>query len=338
LRRKSKNPQTSSTIGETTKEELNSFGVFLGSFENPPTVAQQQLLSQWDVLVVDPFQEGVLNALSTCQPSSKHVLGRVDIQTLSQAELDEKTVDITKILAALVQTLDSHVLNEHAAYSGVLLAGFREHLQPAVMNELAKHIKNLGLDLWLELSFPEYLTEDEARAIDMKFVKGIVYRNGTIRPDGDRQNYFQMDKMRTVMRAVAGQRVAHGPALIMWETIDEDQETQFAVVIRTYNWCTYNSALCWVGHADAQFDAEIARTRSLRAKPLGALMWLKNEKNMNAHDVWRENDKVGEVDAPVLEQWLICWFAQHYRSPPPRPVRMQLMTRLARSFPAFRHS
>ncbi|KAK2612538.1 hypothetical protein QQS21_001476 [Conoideocrella luteorostrata] len=288
-------PASLQSSQETTKEELNSFGVFLGSFTNPPTDAQRRLLSQWDVLVVDPFRDGVADALATCQSTSRHVLGRIDVQALSGVATGKNTDDVIKNLTVLTQTLNSHLRcreQESSAYSGVLLAGFREHFRPAVMNELARCIKHIGLDLWLELSYPTYLTENEARAIDMKYVRGIVYRNGTIRQDGDRQNYFQMEAMRTVMRDVARQRVAHGPALIMWETIDDEEEMQFAVVMRTYNWCAYNSALCWIGHLDALIDAEAASTRSTRTKPLGALMWMKNENNMRAHDVWRTNNEI----------------------------------------------
>ncbi|KHN97553.1 glycosyl transferase, group 1 family protein [Metarhizium album ARSEF 1941] len=272
------------------KEELNSFGVFLGSLANPPTAAQHRLLSQWDILVLDPFQDGVTDALKTCQPISKHVLGRINVDVLTKhCHSGGKAENTIEKLNVVTEALERHLL---VGYRGVLLAGFREHFQTAVMNELSSYIRKLGLDVWLELSCPEYLAEEEARAIDMEHIKGIVYRNGTIRRDGDRQNFFQMAAMRTVMRAVAAQRVAHGPALVMWETVDNDKEMQFAVVVRAYNWCTYNSALCWVGHADALFNAESARTRSMTAKPLGALMWLKNEANMSAHDTWRANDKI----------------------------------------------
>ncbi|KFG79629.1 glycosyl transferase, group 1 family protein [Metarhizium anisopliae] len=295
-RRSSKGFQTSFTSEKNTKEELNSFGVFLGSFSQPPTAVQHRLLSRWDILVVDPFQDGVANALKTCQPTAKHVLGRIDVHALTKNhDAGNKPAGVVRKLTMVMQALGSHLRDgnqEPPAYRGVLLAGFREHFQPPVMNELCRHIKDLGLDVWLELSCPEYLTEDEARALDMKHVKGIVYRNGTIRQDGDRQNFFQMEAMRTAMRAVAAQRVAHGPALVMWETVDDDSQMQFAVVMRAYSWCTYNSALCWIGHADALLDAERARTRSVATKPLGALMWLKNEANMAAHDAWRANDKI----------------------------------------------
>jgi hypothetical protein len=104
----------------------------------------------------------------------------------------------------------------------------------------------LGLDLWLEMGPPGYLTKRQCRDINMEYIRGIVCRNGTIRPDGDRQNFFQMNDMRTEMRAIASQRVAHGPPLMMWETVDDGIEVPYAVVQRSFNWCRFNSATVWI--------------------------------------------------------------------------------------------
>lgn len=286
-----------------TAEELKSFGVFLGSFANPPTYAQVHLLSQWDVLVVNPLQQGVLNALSLCQPTSTHILGRLDVRMLSKSEYSSNSDEVIRSLGIVAQALNTYFKNqqgEKSLFTGVLLADFHAHFQPAVLNEVAKYINGLGLDLWLELSPPDYLTHHQATSINMKLIRGIVYRNGTIRPDGDRQNYFQMTEMRTVMRAVAAQRVAHGPPIIMWETVNDDMELQYAVVQRCFNWCRYNSALCWIGRESALNDADMAATETIATKPLGALMWLKDEDIMKAHSIWRTNDQV----SPSIEIFL----------------------------------
>ena len=223
---------------------------------------------------------------------------------LTKAEPSLKNNDVIKNLAIFIQAIKTRLGNndgECSVFTGVLLADFPTYFQPPVVNELAQHLQDVGLDLWLELSHPKYLTEDEARMIDMRHIRGLVYRNGTIRLDGDRQNYFQMRAMRAVMRAVASQRVAHNLALVMWETVDDAAELQYGVVTRTHSWCTYNSALCWIGHADALTDAEAAKTRTVAAKPLGSLMWLKDEANMKVHDLWRANDEVGQIFASEFD-------------------------------------
>jgi hypothetical protein len=276
-------------------EELKSFGVFLGSFANPPTANQGRLLSQWDVVVLDPLQGGVLDALSTCQPTSTHILGRLDVKTLVKSDKSTNSDEVIQCLYLLTQTLTTYFKTpegEQSPFTGVLLADCQTHFQPAVLNGVAKYINGLGLDLWLEMGPPAYLTERQCRDINMEYIRGIICRNGTIRPDGDRQNFFQMNDMRTAMRAVAAQRVTHGPPLMMWETVDDGIEVPYAVVQRSFNWCRFNSATVWIGPESALTDADVAAAQTVTEQPLGALMWLKNDDNMKAHDAWRTNDQV----------------------------------------------
>lgn len=289
-RMKKEYPSSSSALKKSGEEELKTFGVFLGGFSTPPTQAQQKILSKWQVLVVDPSQPGVVDTLSSYPSNAKEILARIDVSAAVASDASISSETIIRNLETVIQALRN--VSGTQVFTGILLANFRTHFQPAVVSELARFTSTLNQELWLELSYPDYLSEDEATQTDMTFVRGIVYRNGTMRPDGDRQNFFQMNEMRTAMRAVAGQRVAHGPALVMWETVDDDAQMQYAVATRTYNWCVFNSALCWVGHNDSLFNADVAESRSLKAKPLGALMWLKNEENMKAHDAWRVNDTI----------------------------------------------
>ena len=108
----------------------------------------------------------------------------------------------------------------------------------------------------------------------------------------DREVVAKLGRLnRTAMRAIAAQRVPHGPPLMIWETVDDNVKLQYAVVQRSFSWCRYNSALCWIGSAAALTDAAVSAATSSE-KPLGALMWLKNEDNMRAHDLWRSNDQV----------------------------------------------
>lgn len=275
--------------------EIKSFGAYLGAFEQPPTESQRALLSRWDIVAVDPTQPGVVAALASCPPTSAHVLARFDLPALTALHGSTSSDKVLNGLMVFSAALESHVqqaASQGAGFTGVLLAGFSECFPPAVVNELARYMKDRSYDFWLELSYPDYLPEEYALRINMHLLQGLVYRNGTIRPDGDRQNYFQMTAMRAVMRAMAGQRVSHNPALVMWETVDDGVPLQHAVATRTFNWCLYYCAVCWIGHASALTDAEAAKSETLPAKPLGALMWLKNDKNMNAHNTWRANDQV----------------------------------------------
>ncbi|KAH8883158.1 glycosyl transferase [Thozetella sp. PMI_491] len=273
-----------------------SFGVYLGGLTDPPTDEQLRLLNLWDVFVVDPLQPGVVGGLACHTPSSSHILARFDVPVLVKADASFRSKDVIKNLGILLDAVATRLVwttdRQVSPFTGLLLANFSKYFPPPIMNELARHIHSLGLGIWLELSYPDYLTEDEARAIDMKLFQGVVYRNGMIRTDGDRQNYFHMTTMRTVMRAVAFQTVGRSLPLAMWETVDDDKELQYAVVARCHKLCTFYNSMCWIGHASALMSAESAETRTLAARPLGALMWLKDEAMMRVHTLWRTNNDV----------------------------------------------
>ena len=216
---------------------------------------------------------------------------RALVKSESKSHNDE-VVEAIRIISQTITALFRHEQAVQSPFTGMLLAEFETHFQPAVLNEVVKYINDRGLDVWLEMAPPTYLSERQLRDISMASIKGLVARNGTIRPDGDRQNYFQMTELRTAMRTIAAQRVRHGPPIMMWETVDDGVQLNHAVIQRTFNWCRYNSMLCWIGPAAALTEAEIAAAKTVTEKPLGALMWLKNDNNMKAHDVWRSNSQV----------------------------------------------
>jgi hypothetical protein len=219
------------------------------------------------------------------------------VKTLANSDGTPHSEEVIKCLFVLSQTMITHFQNGGAQspFTGVLLADFQTHFQPAVLNSVAKYINGLGLDVWLEMGPPGYLSERHARDINMELIRGIVCRNGTIRPDGDRQNYFQMTEMRTAMRMIAAQRVVHGPPMMLWETVDDSVKLQYAVVQRSFNWCRFNSTLVWIGSEAALNDADSAAALTVAEKPLGALMWMKGDENMKAHDVWRANDQISQT-------------------------------------------
>ncbi|KAH9206430.1 glycosyl transferase [Leptodontidium sp. 2 PMI_412] len=288
------NNEEKSRAGKTkSTEEPKSFGVFLGEFANPPTASQTRLLSKWDIVVLDPLQRGVLEALSMAETSAPHILGRLDVRALVKSETSSSDEEVIQLLGTLSETLRTRFgSHTHSPLTGVLLAGHKMHLQPVVLNEVAKYIHRQGFELWLEIdtSPTACLTEHQCRETNMDLVRGLIYRNGTIRPDGDRQNYFQMADMRQVMRIVAAQRSR--TLMALWETVDDGAEQQYAVVQRTFNWCRFSNSLSWIGSMAALTDADAAAEQTVNDKPLGALMWLKGEDIMKAHDFWRANDEI----------------------------------------------
>ncbi|RLL97776.1 hypothetical protein CFD26_103140 [Aspergillus turcosus] len=276
------------------KVELKTFGVYLGSISSPPSPEQLSLLSRWDVIVVDPLQPGVVSGIyNYC--SSAHVLGRLDVQSLVNPDASITIDQVIECLCVVAQTVVSnfsHPQGRESPLHGILLADWQKHFQPVVLNHLVQYLNGIGLDVWLEMSPPDYLSERECRDINIGRIRGVVYRNGTIFPDGNQRDYFQMEKMRTTMRVVAAQKAMGGCTHAMWETVEDDVDVSHHVLGRTFKWCGYNSAMTWIGPQSALTDAEIAARRTIKNEPLGALMWLKDDIVLKAHDNWRFNDKV----------------------------------------------
>ncbi|KAL4967041.1 glycosyltransferase family 4 protein [Aspergillus stella-maris] len=277
--------------------EPKSFGVYLGSFGNPPTAEQSRLIAQWDTLVLDPLNHGVLDVLAGGTIAT-HILARLDVRQLVETDRTFNGDEETRALGILATTLTTCLRRSNdsqSRFNAVLLADFIDFFQPVVLNEVVKFINRLGLDVWLEIAPPDYLPESTCREIDMARIRGVVYRNGTILENGDRRNYFQMEKMRTVMRVVAAQKPIGESTLAMWETVDDNVELQHDVLHRSYKWCNYNSAMSWIGPKAALTDVLVASRRTVVHEPIGALMWMKDEKALEAHDVWRQNGKIDPV-------------------------------------------
>ncbi|KAL4971571.1 hypothetical protein BDW66DRAFT_155530 [Aspergillus desertorum] len=277
--------------------EPKSFGVYLGAFANPPTPDQERLLSQWDAVVLDPLQNGVLDALPST--TATHVLARLDVRNLvgsdESVKSSENAISAISAIARVLKTCLKRPSDGQALFNGILLANFAQHLRPAVLNSVVSTLNTLGLTVWLEVGPPSYLSEKTCRAIDMARIRGIVYRNGTILPNGDWRDYFQMAEMRTVMRVVAAQKPIGESTLAMWETVDDGATLTHDVLHRSYKWYNYNSALSWIGPQSALTDAALAAKRTVAHEPIGALMWMKDERTLAAHDLWRQNGSIQKL-------------------------------------------
>ncbi|KAL4804605.1 hypothetical protein BDV18DRAFT_153061 [Aspergillus unguis] len=288
--------------------EPQSFGVYFGSFTNPPSESQIQILSQWDAVVLDPIQTGVLDALAF-GTASTHVIARLDVRALVESDMSDDQVVCA--IGKVIGVLKTHLTrpgDAQSLFNAVLLADSHSYFQPVVLNEVVKLINHLGLDVWLEVAPPDYLPESTCREIDMTRIRGMVYRNGTILPTGDRRDYFQMERMRTVMRVVAAQKPMGESTVVMWETIDDEVELQHHVVHRSYKWCNYNSAMSWIGPQAALIDASVAVATTAH-EPIAALTWMKDERTINAHDIWRQNEIISRsiVDHDDLYDSLRCF-------------------------------
>ena len=276
-----------------TAKEPRAFGVFLGDFAQPPAESEAHLLSKWDVIVLDPLRSGVLDAAS--QSTSSQVLARLDADALLASSDFANQKDDIRSFSVVAQALTSHLKfhdERWSPFTGVLLANWQTRVKPIVFNQLLGYLHGCNLDVYLEVSPPAFLSASECSEIDMQPLRGIICRNGTISTDGDRCNYYQMEGMRRVQRALGKHASMGGHTFLMWETIDDAAELTHAVVKRSYNWCRFNSTISWIGPSAALTNADVAASQTVPGEPLGSLMWLKSNEMIAAQEIWRKNDEV----------------------------------------------
>ncbi|KAF2430083.1 hypothetical protein EJ08DRAFT_697629 [Tothia fuscella] len=262
-----------------------SFGVYLGLLHYPSTEDESRLLNQYDLLVLDPSQAGILDTLA--EPSqllSPHVVGRLDVYQLLSAEALSSETQILRSLEQILGAIDNLFQHPGAqrAFTGLLLAGWHSLLPMSLLNALAKYLCDLGLDVYLEVVPPHFL--EGARLPELQYFAGILVKNGTILPNGEVRDYFQMEKMRSTTKAFVSQSCLRPFTVMIWDTVGDRVELSHAVVKRTYNWCGYHGALVWVGSEAAITNAE---SNVAVLEPLAAFHWLKDAKVMEVHEQYR---------------------------------------------------
>jgi hypothetical protein len=267
-----------------------SFGVYLGIVHYPPTEIETQLLNQYDLIVLDPSQAGVLDALADSEHAlSPHVAGRLDIYQLLTSESISSENEMIRSLDRILAAIDNLFQHPGAqrAFTGLLLTGWHNLLPVPMLNALAKYLSELGLDVYLEIVPPHFL--EGSRMPDLRYFSGIIIKNGTILPNGEVRDYFQMEKMRTTTKAFIAQSCLRPFTVMIWDTVNDRAELSHAVVKRTYNWSGYHGALVWVGPEASITNAE---SNVPVLEPLAAFHWLKDAKVMKIHEEYRASRHV----------------------------------------------
>ncbi|KAJ6157378.1 hypothetical protein N7470_004970 [Penicillium chermesinum] len=237
----------------------SSFGVYLGSFSDPLTEEQERILQQWDILIVDPFEENVLSAIS--RRGGARCLGRLDLESILSHERSE----LTKVerIGGIVERAFSQ-----STFYGVLFANWEETFSPSVQEKLFEAVSSLGLAVYLETQGPEFLTN--RNSLQNHAVSGLVIRNATIMPQGEKRDYFQMTNLQPTIKAFVSEACMRDFVVLAWETTSNDVSLSNAV------------------------DAELNK-RTL--EPLPAFSWLKEPEVMKAHEVWRSTSNLSDSNA-----------------------------------------
>ncbi|EDO01996.1 hypothetical protein SS1G_04472 [Sclerotinia sclerotiorum 1980 UF-70] len=284
------------TYGELSHHKIvavekkpESFGVYLGSFNYTPTADELRLLAQWDLLVVDAFQENINHVLSCGlyhKPSL--VLARLDLSTIvpHQCKVSTALEGAIEWVAKLVSASTASGSDCH--FSGILISNWNDRLPSPVIIEFIAFAHKLGFQIYLETSSPGFLRDP--KLAELGEVAGLIIRNGTISSNGDERDAFQMQEMRPTIKAFVSQACLRPFVVCLWETLDDGVNPTNAVVRRSYQWSKFYSALSpWIG---SMADLTSTTHGINRKEPLGAFSWLKEPGVMKAHKRWRLNHTI----------------------------------------------
>lgn len=251
----------------------------------PVTEEERQILSAWDMVVLDHCEPGVLEAVNDdTLDLGPHIIARVDLLQVLSFRAMGNEVDMLRAVYLVSKVLKQALRRpgQKRYFTGVLVAGWRDRVCIPLLNGLAKLMAAHGLQVFLEIGPPDYL--DQVQLLNFKLFAGVVVRNGTIMRNGERRDFFAMDKMKTTTKAFVSQACLRPFITMMWDTIDDDADLSHAVTRRAHMWCSYHGAIPYFGRVCALTD--ISEVRSCE-EPLAAFQWLKDRRVMSVHEKFR---------------------------------------------------
>lgn len=245
------------------KQKPKSFGVYLGSFESSEKsqTSQQQILEQWDLLIVDPLQNGVAEAI---RHTGSQVFGRIDLARIAPPK---------ETALSIIESVETALINSfnHTAFSGILFANWEDLTTPSIQAKLFEVVSSLGLMVYVETGSPAFLKN--RKALQNIAISGLVIRNASIMPTGEKRDYFQMANMQSTIKAFVSESCMRDFAVLTWETVNDDVILSNAIVRRSLSWCNFYSAISWIGNEASLLNADL---NIPTPEPLPAFGWLKD--------------------------------------------------------------
>jgi len=291
--------QNATAIRPTTALPLkpSAFGVYLGGLNTPVSEGEAYILSRWEAVILDHRQPGILDAVNDeSLPLGPHIIARLDLpQVLNFTPMDNE-VDLLRAVYLISKTIRQFLRlpDQRRYFTGVTIAGWRNFVSVPLLNGLAKLCSAHGLDVFLEIGPPDYL--DQVEKLHFELFSGVVVRNGTILPNGERRDFFAMDKMKTTTKAFVSQSCLRPFTTLIWDTIYDHVELSHAVMRRAHMWCNYHGATPYLVREAALLD--MTQTRSCE-EPLAAFQWLKDRKVMSVHEKFRTTRMVRQIPNSV---------------------------------------
>jgi hypothetical protein len=222
-------------------------------------------------------------------PVSSQALARLDVEYVAGHSSRPKIVSIVEWVAKHIEH-STKVTGHHYCFTGVVISNWEIRLTTSVLAAFIRFLSSLGLSVYLEVSGPSFLSD--ASLAELQEVTGLVICNGTINPNGEECDAFQMAAMRPTIKAFVSQACLRSFVVLLWETLDDGIEPLNAIVKRSYQWSRFYSALPWIGSVSALTSAELSLCQE---EPLGAFDWLKELRVMKIHEKWRTNQLVSTL-------------------------------------------
>lgn len=282
------------SLEKIDKEQPASLGIYLGTFNNPATADQLRLISNYDMIILDPLQPNVITVFaeySNTPQLPRHITGRIDLPatlypTSEEHQTDQFLISALDQILNVVLTRFKNLDGSGNGFTGILLAGW-DVFPLAVAEELSNVLDSLGLDVYLETSGPEFLKD--SITLNSESISGLVIRNALISVDGQATDCFDMEKLRPTVKAFVSQACLRPFTVLSWETLDNGISPSPAILKRTFAWCNFHNVVPWVGPFGALFDLSID---VVKLEPLSAFDWLKQPRVMELHELWRNHKSV----------------------------------------------
>lgn len=265
----------------------------MGSFDSPISADQIRTLSRHDIIILDPYQTNVVQSLAMLRKSIDHkfdLLGRLDLEAFPSARVETHRSErffvrfLDQIMNVALRPFRN--LDGGNRFAGILLAGWEVFPIP-ILHEFTKVLCAMGFDIYLEISAPSFLAEPTI--LNPNSITGVVIRNGLLHRTGERRDCFDMEVMRTAVKAFVSQSCLRSFTVLVWETLDDNIVLSNALLKRTFNWCNFYGGILWIGPQQALFDASIGEVPT---EPLSAFDWLKEPRVIELHDLWKKKRNV----------------------------------------------
>ncbi|KAF2662496.1 glycosyltransferase family 4 protein [Lophiostoma macrostomum CBS 122681] len=296
--------QSASSVrpNEPLPSKPSSFGVYLGALSDPVTEDEEQVLTQWEAVILDYREPGVLEAVNDESLSlGPHIIARLDLLEILEFSAIENEIDMLKACYLLFKIVKQALRqpDQKRYFTGILVAGWRERLSIPMLHGLAKLCLASGLDVFLEIGPPDYL--DKVEKLNLRLFAGVVVRNGTILQNGERRDFFAMDKMKSTTKAFVSESCMRPFSVMMWDTVDDDVDLSHAVARRAHMWCSYHGAVPFLARQGSMKDISLVRSCE---EPLAAFQWLKDRKVMAVHDKFRSTRILSPEFSSIIDDYL----------------------------------